>query len=266
VVVESEEGIGSAFGFRIPFELASLDIEVKPVETTHTNVSHLNPLPFAHTPLGDALSFTTVAQYSRLCCEIDCQYSMSRLLLTSAFRSCITSSKLTYFKTFSQSRLPFVRTRLDAISVCDSQDTSQEGSYTAPEGEKSDDCTMLLSPSLFAPSAFSRSNRSSLSMSTLASNPPSFASSRDASDNEADTSVAKSENHLLKTCLIVDGKPNSLSLDYLPQPVLSIYHSTDMLCCEDPVSIHFAIHPTLLHALIGNFFYVAKYKSHQILF
>jgi hypothetical protein len=183
------------------------------VETTHTNISHLNPLFFAQTPLGNALSFTSATQCSRLRFEIVCQSSMPGLLFTSS-RSYI-SSKLKYFKFLSQSRLPFVRTRLDAIAACDSHDTCQGGSYAAAEGEKSDDCTMLLSPSLFsaAPSTFSRSNRSSLSMSTIASNPPSFASSRDASDNEADTSVAKSESHLLKTCLIIDGKPNSLSLD-----------------------------------------------------
>lgn len=59
VIVESEEGVGSAFGFRIPFELASLDVEVKPVEITHTNVRYLNSLSFVLIPLGNALSFTT---------------------------------------------------------------------------------------------------------------------------------------------------------------------------------------------------------------
>jgi hypothetical protein len=54
VIVESEEGVGSAFGFRIPFELASLDVEVKPVEITHTNVRYLNSLSFVLIPLGNA--------------------------------------------------------------------------------------------------------------------------------------------------------------------------------------------------------------------
>lgn len=63
VIVESEEGVGSAFGFRIPFELASLDVEVKPVEITHTNVRYLNFSSFVLIPLGNALSFTTDPHY-----------------------------------------------------------------------------------------------------------------------------------------------------------------------------------------------------------
>lgn len=190
VIVESEEGMGSAFGFRIPFELATSIPEIRHVETTeHTNVSHFNPCTF-------------------IFLLIHCSMNEKHLFF-------LHSDSSDHISLHSQSRLPFVRTR----SSCESQETVVEGTYTGLGDAKDDDCTVLVNPCIFsaAPSAFSsysRSNRSSMSVSTMASNPPSKSPSStnscDVSDSEADFSSANFAIHLFKTCLIVDGKSRNI--------------------------------------------------------